>query len=113
MCAPTAGARPTGGPTWRSGRTRCGPRGQGRRGDPGRAAAVLPARDLALALAQHLGAAADNVAAWEARGASSPLYRTRIEGFLAYHLATPEGEAFGGRSAMARRCQRRNGREQG
>jgi hypothetical protein len=48
-----------------------------------------------LAFAQHLGAATETVATWEARKHPiSPGYRQRIARLLAPRLATPQGEAF-------------------
>jgi hypothetical protein len=47
-----------------------------------------------LDVARYLGATPEIVAAWEARGAISPLHRARLAMLLAPHLALPEGEAF-------------------
>jgi transcriptional regulator with XRE-family HTH domain len=48
-----------------------------------------------LAFAQHLGAATETVAAWEARKHPiSPGYRERLARPLVPQLATPEGAAF-------------------
>ena len=48
-----------------------------------------------LAFAQHIGAATETVAAWEARrhGLSDD-HRAQLAALLAPHLATPEGAAF-------------------